>query len=98
MLISMRGLAVLALMLTTGTATASGSLSSRTAERALTHRLERYQGFHQANGSCRRRTAREQRCSWHGRRADGQRWHGRATVRRLKGGTIDVRITSAVRG
>jgi hypothetical protein len=89
---------MVALVLTAGPATASGTLSSRTAERALTHRLERYQGFHQATSSCRRHTAREQRCGWHGRRADGQRWHGRATVRRLKGGTIDVRITSAARG
>ena len=77
---------------------AAAAVSSRTAERALVHRLERYQGFHAARADCRRHSASEQRCTWHGRRADGSRWHGRAVVRRLKGGSLDVRITSARRG
>ena len=79
-------------------ARAATGVSSRTAERALVHRLERYQGFHAARADCRRHSASEQRCTWHGRRADASRWHGRAVVRRLKGGGLDVRITSAKRG
>ena len=79
-------------------AAGAARVSSRTAERALVHRLERYQGFHSAHADCRRHTATEQRCTWHGRRAGTGRWHGRAVVRRLTGGSLDVRITSAQRG
>ena len=89
--------ALIALAAVAPGAAASGGVTSRTAERALIHRLERYQGFHAARADCRRHSASEQRCTWHGRRADGSRWHGRAVVRRLKGGSLDVRITSARR-
>jgi hypothetical protein len=75
---------------------ATASLGSGTAERALVRKLERYQSFRSAHATCSRHTAREQRCTWRGRRPDGE-WRGRAVVRRLKGGAIDVRITSAGR-
>ena len=75
----------------------AATLGSGTAEHALVAKLRRYQDFHAVTAHCKRHTAREQRCTWSGRRPDG-RWHGRAVVRRLKGGAIDVRITSARRG
>lgn len=77
-------------------AAATAPLGARTARRALVRKLERYQSFRSASAHCRRETAREQRCSWSGRRPDGI-WHGRAVVRRLRGGSLDVRITSARR-
>ena len=78
-------------------AAATAPLGTRTAQQALVRKLERYQSFRSASAHCRRQTAREQRCTWAGRRPDG-RWHGRAVVRRIKGGSLDVRITSARRG
>jgi len=99
MLAFMRAFALAITIAFTGSvaADASGTLSARTAERALTQRLARYQGFRTVHADCRRRTSREQRCTWNGRRA-GHRWHGRAVVRRLKGGSVDVRITAAQQG
>src|SRR4051812_12252377 len=60
---------VLAVLVALPGAAGAAGVSSRTAQRALVHRLERYQGFHAAHADCRRHTAREQRCTWHGRRA-----------------------------
>lgn len=75
---------------------ASSTLSGTTAERALVHKLERYQSFRSVHAHCRRHSPREQRCTWTGQRPDGA-WRGRAVVRRLRGGSVDVRITSARR-
>ena len=95
----MRGRAVFlcVFLLAAGAASAASSLSTRTADRALVAKLERYQAFRSVTPHCRRHSRREQRCTWSGRRPDG-RWHGRAVVRRLGGGSIDVRITAAHRG
>jgi hypothetical protein len=76
---------------------ALAALSARSAERAVRARLVRYEGFRSVSADCRRTSASVRHCTWHGRRPDG-RWHGRATVRRLQGGTLDVRISSARRG
>jgi len=88
--------AVIAVGLLPGAAGGASTLSSGTAERAVTHRLERYQAFREAHATCHRRTRREQGCTWRGRRA-GAAWRGTARVRRLAGGGLDVRITSARR-
>ena len=73
------------------------ALSTRSAERAVRTQLERYEGMRSVSAGCRRVSSSLQRCRWHGRRPDG-RWHGNATVRRVRGGTLDVRITSARKG
>lgn len=91
-----RAVAVILVALVATPAAGATSLSSRAARHALVTKLQRYQDFHAVTASCRRHSAREQRCAWSGRRPDGA-WRGRAVVRRLAGGSIDVRITSARR-
>jgi hypothetical protein len=90
----MRALAILGAFLLTVAAADAATLSRGTAERALQRRLERYQGFTSVHATCRASTSTTQRCTWRGRRSGGS-WRGRAVVRRLAGGSLDVRITSA---
>lgn len=90
------GCAILLSLVLAAGAAATSTLTTRTAQRALVHKLERYQSFRSVHARCRRHSPREQRCTWSGRRPDGP-WRGRAVVRRLRGGSVDVRITSARR-